>query len=114
MVYMAAHASLTVLEVLVHLDVAREELPSAYRLLTIDIPDTLEVTKLDVAPRDNDRRRDAGDAFLREGATAVLSVPSVIVPQERNLLLNPLHMQMRGVRVLGDEPFEIDPRLMRV
>ncbi|HUF57643.1 MAG TPA: RES domain-containing protein [Thermohalobaculum sp.] len=54
--------------------------------------------------------RARGDAWLRDGATPALRVPSVIVPQESNLLLNPHHPDL-DVRTEASEPFRFDPRL---
>jgi RES domain-containing protein len=38
-------------------------------------------------------------------------VPSVIVPQERNVLLNPAHPDFRRIRLGAPEPFSFDPRM---
>jgi RES domain-containing protein len=42
-----------------------------------------------------------------------LSVPSAVIPIERNLLLNPLHPAIAQVRITDDQPFSFDPRLLR-
>lgn len=111
LVYTAASPSLAVLEILVHLDLPPELTPSDYRLLTIEVPDDLPTERLEAVPRDPVACQDAGDAFLRAGADAALSVPSVIVPQERNLLINPLHPRAAAVRTVRNDPFAIDARL---
>lgn len=54
--------------------------------------------------------RARGDAWLDAGAHPALRVPSVIVPQESNVLLNPRHASL-DVRVEDTEPFRFDPRL---
>jgi RES domain-containing protein len=56
---------------------------------------------------------DVGTAWVRAGATAVLVVPSVIVPRERNFLLNPRHRDFRRIRVGAPEPFSFDPRMWK-
>jgi RES domain-containing protein len=43
----------------------------------------------------------------------VLSVPSALVPGDRNLLLNPAHPEARQLAVHTIEPFRLDPRLTR-
>lgn len=53
-----------------------------------------------------------GDQWLREMRSVVLSVPSAIVPQEQNHLLNPLHPGFRGVKIGSAQPFELDPRIL--
>jgi RES domain-containing protein len=111
MIYAAASPSLAVLEVLVHLDLPPDLMPDDYRLLAIDLPDDAPVETLDEPPPDTQACRDIGDAFLRRGEALVLTVPSIIVPQERNALINPLHPQAGRMRPVGDAPFRFDPRL---
>lgn len=112
-VYAAASPSLAVLEVLVHLDLPPELLPDDYRLLSIDIPEDLAVERLDRTPPDEDACRALGDAFLDRGSALALLAPSAVVPQERNALINVRHPGMARVRLVGDEPFGLDPRLLR-
>ena len=52
-----------------------------------------------------------GSAWLKSGSEAVLLVPSVIIPSEPNLLIHPGHPDAARIRVLGQEPFTLDPRL---
>ena len=111
LVYTAASPSLAVLEILVHLDLPPELVPSDYRLLTIEVPDELPLARLEAVPAEPAACRAAGDAFLQDGQFAALSVPSVVVPQERNLLLNPAHPLAAGVRTIRNDPFAIDARL---
>lgn len=112
MIYTASSASLAVLEVLVHLDLPPELIPSDYVLLTIDAPDGAPVSVLGERPADAEACRAAGDAFLQGGEALALSVPSAVVPQERNLLFNPAHAAARELRIVGREPFRFDPRLL--
>lgn len=109
MLYTAASPSLAVLEVLVHLDLPPGLLPLDYRLLGIEVPDDAPQLVLDTAPDDSVA---AGDAFLTAGAALCLRVPSQIVPQEINTLINPRHPAFAGVRVEREEPFRFDPRLL--
>jgi RES domain-containing protein len=53
-----------------------------------------------------------GDGWVAQGASPLLRVPSVIVPQESNFLLNPRHPHFSKVRVGEPEPLKVDPRLM--
>ena len=52
-----------------------------------------------------------GDAWLMAAETAVLRVPSVLVPHAWNLLLNPAHPAAADARILAEQPFRFDPRL---
>ena len=56
---------------------------------------------------------DLGTRWMTAGMTAVLAVPSAIVPSELNYLLNPLHPDFRKIRVGRLEPFSLDPRLWK-
>ena len=111
MVYTAASPSLAVLEVLVHLDLTPELLPDDYRLLAIQLPDEAPLADLDRSPAELAESMALGDAFLLNDALA-LRVPSVVVPQERNLLINVRHADMGKVAVIADDPFQFDPRLL--
>jgi RES domain-containing protein len=112
MVYTAASPSLAVLEVLVHLDLPSELLPDDYQLLTIYVPDDAPVNRAGDPILEDDICRETGDAFLVDATALALTVPSVVLPQERNVLLNPRHTEMGRVIVERSEPFRIDPRLV--
>jgi len=111
-VYAAASPSLAVLEVLVHLDLPGELMPDDYRLLGIEIPDDAPVERLDQTPVDADACLAIGDGFLTRGDALVLLVPSIVVPQEHNAILNVAHPAMARVALIADEPFRFDPRLL--
>jgi RES domain-containing protein len=55
--------------------------------------------------------RSKGDAWLVEGRYLALSAPSVVVPQERNIMLNTRHPRMDKVKVISVEEFRFDTRL---
>ena len=54
-----------------------------------------------------------GGEWLERGETAVLKVPSAIVNEEWNYLLNPSHMDFRKVRIGRPKPFSFDQRVAR-
>jgi RES domain-containing protein len=53
-----------------------------------------------------------GDAWVRAGRSAVLALPSVIVPGEPNFLLNPAHSDFKRISIGTPEEFAFDPRLL--
>lgn len=112
MIYAAASPSLAVLEVMVHLDLPPDLMPDDYRLLAIEIPDDAPLERLESTPGETSRCTALGDEFLSRGEALALSVPSVIVPQERNTLINPRHPAAIGLRLLDNAPFRFDPRLL--
>ncbi len=107
MVYTASTAALALLEVRVHLDLPFDLLPADYVLMEIDLAD-LAIETVDTIPADP---AVFGDAWLTERRTAVLQVPSLIVPESANLLLNPAHPQAAAAGTAGIRDFVFDRRL---
>ena len=52
-----------------------------------------------------------GDQFIRNKKNLFLKVPSAIVPQESNFLLNPAHNEFKKVKLVASELLELDKRL---
>src|SRR5262245_28619215 len=81
-VYLADHPASALLEVMVHLEIDAEELPSHYQLLGIDAPDDLAITSFAERELPSDWRvqvavtRALGDNWLRDVSTSLLRVPS--------------------------------------
>ena len=55
--------------------------------------------------------RNIGDEWIRSDRSAVLAVPSVIVPRERTFLLNPKHRDFAKIRIKDEGSFALDRRL---
>lgn len=117
-VYAAESVSLAVLEFFVHLDtrdsphlvVVGAELPADVNVRAVDWGALPPDWRRTPAP---DSLADLGTAWAREGVTAVLAVPSAIVPREMNYLLNPAHRDFARIRIGKPEPFSMDPRMSR-
>lgn len=107
LVYAASTAALVVLEVRVHLDLPPELVPDDYVLMAIETGG-LEVETVETIPEDPCA---FGDAWLREARSPVLRVPSAIVPESANLLLNPAHPASGKARVISVRSFSFDRRL---
>jgi len=121
LLYTAESRALAMLEVLVHLPAA--DLPADMYLLTLDVPAGLSQEVLGPADLPADWQRLSqplptavlGHAWLQSARTLALRVPSVIVPQEYNLLLNPAHPEFAQVRLAAEpEPFSFDERLQKI
>jgi RES domain-containing protein len=112
-VYFAEHPALAALEVRVHLDLPFELLPNDYVLMRVALPDRL-IAGID-EPRgetmSGGQTVTTGDAWLAEGQSAALRVPSVLMPNAWNILLNPRHPDAALASVDGIQPFHFDPRL---
>ncbi|MGO9606269.1 MAG: RES family NAD+ phosphorylase [Candidatus Binataceae bacterium] len=110
-VYTSQHLSLALLEIIVHLELSPEELPDDYVKIAIEIPDDLKLSRLDQLPQNDDEMLDVGVNWHDSGLTVGLLVPSVIIPEERNLLLNPTQPDFARVESSPPELFKLDQRL---
>ena len=85
------------------------------------MPDDLRRTVVDVgdlpehwdAAEPTDATREVGTKWAAAGETAILEVPSAVIPRERTYLLNPRHADFVRIRFLAPEPFRFDPRLAK-
>ncbi|MEM8608984.1 MAG: RES family NAD+ phosphorylase [Myxococcota bacterium] len=118
MVYTSEHLSLAVLEVLVHLEPT--QLRPARVAVAVDIPDrdveSIESSALPKSWRGSRAQRalqNLGLNWLRERRSLALRVPSAVIPQEYNVLLNPAHPRHARLSPEQGEPFSFDPRLFR-
>jgi RES domain-containing protein len=116
-VYASATQSLAVLESLVHLN---PMLVFAYVAMTVDFPETMVETIGSGLLREDwahqpppASTKQIGDRWVREARSAVLAVPSVIVPAETNYLLNPAHAEYHRLKFGPPAPFVLDSRLIR-
>ena len=62
---------------------------------------------------DEDYSKYIGDEFLRSSSHLLLRVPSVIIPEEYNILINPLHKDFNKVKIKTSYPFHFDVRLFK-
>jgi RES domain-containing protein len=117
-VYTAGSASLAMLEMLVHL--GSQGLLKRYVLFEATFDESL-VNRLDAADLPKSWRKSpspptvqqVGDAWLAEGCSVVLRVPSVLVPTEWNYLLNPAHADFAEIAVGRKQFVRFDPRLVK-
>jgi RES domain-containing protein len=116
-VYSSESIALALHETVVHLRAAG--LPLNRYLVRIDVPD--EVWKARVILADPPVGWDAlphgmpsvhaGDAWLMGGASALMAVPSIIVPEEFNVLINPQHPDARRLKASMLRLWRYDHRL---
>jgi RES domain-containing protein len=118
LVYTAQTAALAVLEVLVWTD--PENVPEDLRLFEIEVPDDASFTSVEPRTLPADWTEpgspaciEVGDRWLAAGESLALQVPSAVLPEERNLLVNPRHPEAVRVRVVDSRPFSFDLRLLR-
>ncbi len=116
MVYAAHTRALAALESLAHYGGAERRM--AFVTFEIEIPDKLAIHVAAAALPPGWRRgepsastQELGSEWQRSGRSAVLVVPSVLVPQEFCVLLNPEHPDTDKIMVSYPEPFAFDRRL---
>ena len=118
-VYCALNPATSLLEVLVHIEVEPEDLLYPLQYMEIEAPDALAVEDLDTSALAQSWRTDllatrrAGDRWLQSSRTALLRVPSVIVPATWNVLINPRNPDSAQIRVIRTLSHGLDPRLFR-
>jgi RES domain-containing protein len=119
-VYTSATLSLATLEVLVHHRVPLP--PHDFVAISADFPrrlrlETIEEAKLprgwqaDPPPRELQR---IGSEWARSLRSLALVVPSALIPQEFNYLINPRHPAFARLKIAPPRPFTFDPHLWRI
>ena len=116
-VYFGATAAIVVLERLAHTD--PDLLPADLRLACFEFPDTISPTNVEemsVLPenwiRDEDTTRRIGGQWHRERVSPLLLVPSAILPEESNYVLNAEHPEAKSLELIRERPFAFDLRLI--
>ena len=110
MLYTAEHPALATWEVVVHFGLPIEAAPLDQRLVTLQVPDRAAEQMLRLSDTPADPRR-VGLDWLERGTSLLLEVPSVVIPQSRNVLLNPQHPDMTEVRIEDCCVFAFDGRV---
>ena len=118
-VYLAETPAGALVEILVHLELDTAALPKTYKLLKAEAPDGLPwrtVSQAELLANwilDLNATRTVGDEWLASRTTSLLRVPSTLLPETYNLLLNPVHPDASRVRVLWHREYPWDPRLLK-
>ena len=120
MVYTAGNLSLAALETFVQLD--SDLMPDELVAIAATIPEKLKITKIKLTNLPlNWRDYPAPDAIKQIGMdwiasqeSAVLVVPSVVIPEEENWLINPAHPDFRRIKINNELPFSFDPRMWKI
>ena len=116
-VYSAGSIALAILET-VH-SLRGGGLPLNRFLVRIDVPDEVFAARTRFAPPPGGwdaipaglSSISAGDAWVASGAAALAEVPSVLVPEERNVLIHPQHRDLARIQAHTVRRWHFDPRL---
>jgi RES domain-containing protein len=117
-IYTSSTRSLALLETLAHTPAKMLEQKS-YILITLLVPGSIQpdeilLTNLDTGwdtPDTGPLTKKLGDKFLRSKKGLLLAVPSVLVPEEKNYILNPLHTDMKRVKITQQRRIHFDKRV---
>lgn len=118
-VYTASSLSLATLELRVHLGVGAT--PKSYIAIPADIPDSLKIDEVDIDKLPHDWKNDPppltlatiGDQWTQSSKSAILKVPSAVIEEEWNYLLNPQHSDFYKIKIGSAKPFQFDRRLFK-
>ncbi len=105
-IYLSGSAAGAMVETLVHLNGRLDKMPDGFIMLRVEAPDSmmifnLEETLLEDWKSDKASTQALGDHWLATGASALARVPSVIIADSPNFLLNPLHPDAALVRIVA-------------
>jgi RES domain-containing protein len=117
MVYTAQSRALSLLEAVVHIGRIPE---ASYCMATIDIPaDSIQTFPLEKLPEGwynhpaPDYIKNIGDNFIRANKFLALEIPSALMMEEHNYLLNPAHPHFRKVKIISQRSIKMDERLFQ-
>lgn len=117
LVYTAGSQSLAMLEMLVQ----DEPLRARYVMIPASVPKNLKIERVDPEqlpanwrdPAAREQLLTMGTDWIKRGSSAILAVPSSVIPPETNYLLNPQHPSFAKIEVGQEQPFVTDLRLIR-
>lgn len=114
-VYLAESRAMAVMEVLVHL--SPEQVDRPFVLATFDVPDdriydigTFDLPEHWRDPQAADELKKIGDKFVRDGIYLLMKVPSIILEEEFNFIINPNHPDSKKIKLVNRRDFVFDKR----
>jgi RES domain-containing protein len=116
--YAAEYISLAVLEMLVNTHF--KDYSIELDLLFIQLPDEVIISEIKLAKlkpgwkEDYSYTKFIGDEFSKQKKSLILKVPSSIINEEHNFLVNPLHPDFKKVKIIKTKTFWPDERLFSV
>lgn len=115
-VYTSENRSLAVLEYTVNTNI--DDIPRALSLVALEIPDTsMDIYTEAQLPGDwkaapaPASTKDFGTNWLKAAKNLVMKVPSTVVPEEWNIIINPLHPGIKDCKIVSTRDFVYDVRI---
>jgi RES domain-containing protein len=115
-VYCTLNPSTVLLETLVHLEIDSEDRPERFQVLRIEGPETLSQERIETAilpagwANDIAVTQSTGDRWLAEERSLLLAVPSTLVPETWNMLVNPRHAEAGLLKITKTYEHAFDAR----
>ena len=118
-VYLGSSLALAAFELLVHIDYERAL--AKYIAIPVDFDEDLamrvDLSRLPAnwrSPEGVEYTQALGDAWVKRGASAILEVPSRVIPLESNYVLNPDHPNAQRITIGKRHDFRFDPRILKL
>ena len=120
-VYVSETLSLAAVELFIHFTRKDIKLSKSLLAVPVEIPDGLKLIEVSVkslssgwrvSPPSNSTKN-IGTEWAQKGSSPVLRVPSAVIPDEYNLLLNPKHSDFVKIMIGKPQPFRLDERLWK-
>lgn len=113
--YTSASRALAVLEYTVNVNI--DDIPRVLSFTIIEIPDIIQELKISELPEDWNQSpapsstKNYGSELLIKADAPIIKIPSIIIPQEFNYILNPIHVESKNFKILDLEDFIYDIRI---
>jgi RES domain-containing protein len=119
LIYTSESRALCTTEIAVHTPLGN--VPLDYCSIAFQIPDNIPILELKPGNLPSDWKsfphphstQEIGDKFIADNKFLVMKVPSVVVQEESNYLINPNHKDIGKIKVAKPEPFNFDERLFK-
>ena len=117
-IYCTLNPATALLETLVHIEIDSEDRPERFQVLRIEGPDSLSFELIEASSLSPDWTEDIsstqtiGDRWLSEKRSLLLQVPSVLVPETWNVLVNPQHPEANLLKIAMTYEHAFDARLL--
>ncbi|MBI1768994.1 MAG: RES domain-containing protein [Bacteroidetes bacterium] len=115
MIYASENNLLAALEVAIRIPLAK--ISSDYTMVSIHIPDDMEIFTPKLVKNWNMNKKLSqlvGDHFLFENKFLLMKVPSALMSNTFNYLINPLHKDFNKIKVGKNQPLVFDERLIKM
>ncbi|MBK6276519.1 MAG: RES family NAD+ phosphorylase [Saprospirales bacterium] len=116
--YTSSTRALAALKILVHISTNNVQ-PIDFSILSIFLPENsideipLTALKTEIDKNGlNSNFKFIGDNWIKSNSSLLLKVPSIVIPEEYNYLVNPLHKNFNKVKIVENKLFRFDNRLV--